>query len=170
MGSPFLMFSSNVRISLPILSPVSDFFPDFGTHPRIPFAFELVLQGCRFTLAGRLPKYYDHQNLNANECMNKFYKQVEKRLFFYNVPVRIQLCSYTLPCVGTVSTTCVLFSTICSATPLAWLYSWYLFLLCHPFLSSRFLHIYTYVRSSFSGPCWCVWVSLLSFFDARGPE
>ena len=46
----------------------------FGTHPRIPLAFELVLQGCRFTLAGRLPKYTDHQTLNANDCMITFQK------------------------------------------------------------------------------------------------
>ena len=52
-------------------SLVSDKKKDFGTNPRIPSAFELFLQECRFTLAGRLPKSYDHQSLNANDCINK---------------------------------------------------------------------------------------------------
>ena len=67
-------------------------FSDFGTHPRITFAFEPVLQGCRNTLAGRLPKYNDHQTLNLNDCMNKS----QRKCFFYNVLVSIQLCSHTL--------------------------------------------------------------------------
>ena len=59
------------------------------------------------------------------------------------------------------------FSTTCSDTPMAWLYSWYQFLLCHPFPSSRFLHIYTYVRTSFSGLRRCVCVSLILIRRAR---
>ena len=50
-------------------------FKDFGTHPRIPVAFGPVLQGCRFTLAGRLPKYTDHQTLNENDCTNTVQKK-----------------------------------------------------------------------------------------------
>ena len=62
------------------------------------------------------------------------------------------------------------FSTTCSDTSMAWVYSWYQFLLCPPFSSSRFLHIYTYIRTSFSGPRRCVSGFRLSSFDARGPE
>ena len=73
------------------------------------------------------------------------------------------------PCVSIVLLT-YSFSTTCSDTSMASMYSWYQFLLCPPFSSSRFLHIYTYMRTSFSGPRRCVWGFRLSSFDARGPE
>ena len=51
------------------------------------------------------------------------------------------LSAYNLaqtPCVNITLLT-YSFSTTCSDSPMAWLYSWYQFLLCPPFSSSRFL-------------------------------
>ena len=70
------------------------FFKGFWDTSPFSCRFEPVLQGCRFTLARRLPKYNDHQTLNANDCMNKS----QRKCFFYNVLVsmQLQLCSCTL--------------------------------------------------------------------------
>ena len=87
------------------------------------------------------------------------------------VPVSLQLCSYTL-CEYFLAPLTSFFSTICSNTPMAWHYSWYLFRLRPPVSSSRFFPYIPgnpYVRTSFSGPCRCVWVSRLYSFDARNP-
>ena len=88
--------------------------------------------------------------------------------FFYNVLVGIQLCSYNL---------CEYFSQylrislVQFAATRRWLgttagtYS----VCVLQFHHHVFFHIYPYVRTSFSGPCRCVWVSRLYFFDARNP-
>ena len=126
------------------------FLKDFGTHPRIPFAFDLVLQGA----ASLLQDVYQNVTNLKLWMQTIVWKDVWK-IFLYSI---MYLPAYMLKLVrifyavltyffSTSVAAKKIFSTICSNTPMARHYSWYLFLLCPPVASSclfPYIHVCTY--------------------------
>ena len=133
-----------------------------GWVARIPSAFEPVLQGCRNTLAGHQPKCYDHQT----QTIVRFLKE---KFFILSI---MHLSAYNFAhttCMSIFSITDV-FCLVQFAATRRWLGSTAgTYSSCVLQFNHHIFSIYTYVRTSFSGPRRCVWVFQLSSFDSRGP-